>query len=140
MVTGLVKLYKYPILNRVAGFFVKCRGCEIPVAVRFGKNVYFPHDSVGTVIHPDTVIGNGVKIYQNVTVGRGDIWKESSEDFVGFEIKDGAILCAGAKILCSHGKRIIGENSIVAANAVVVEDVPANYIVGGVPAKILRHR
>lgn len=140
MVSNLTKIYNVPVLNRLAYYIVKCCGCEIPINVKIGKNVAFPHDSAGTVIHPDTVIGDGVKIYQNVTIGRGDIWKEASEDFMGFEIKNNAILCAGAKILSSHGKRVIGENSIVAANAVVIDDVPPNCIVGGVPAKILKYR
>lgn len=46
-------------------------------------------------------------------------------------------LCVGAKVI---GKVCIGDNVIVAPNAVVIHDVPSNSIVGGVPAKILKTR
>lgn len=52
-------------------------------------------------------------------------------------IKDNVSIGAGAKII---GKVIIGENSIVGANAVVVNDVPPGCVVGGVPAKIIKRR
>lgn len=50
-------------------------------------------------------------------------------------IGDNVTIYAGAKIL---GNVTVGDNSIIAANAVVVKDVPANVIVGGVPAKIIK--
>lgn len=139
-VTNLIKLYQYPFLQRIACILVKKKGCEIPVSVIIGNNVSFPHDSVGTVIHPNTIIGNNVKIYQNVTIGRGDIWEEPSKNFEGFKIENGAIICAGAKVLSSYGLLTIGSNSIIGANAVVTSSVPANVIVAGIPAKVIKSR
>ncbi len=115
-------------------------GCDIPPTVQIGKNLGLPHP-FAIVCHPQTVIGNNVRIYQGVTIGRGDIYKNNpDEDFKGFKISDGAIICAGAKIINSHGLLVIGENSIVGANAVVTSSVPANVVVGGMPAKIIRTR
>lgn len=62
MVTYLVKLYRIPVLRRIAWVFIKLLGVDIPVSVVLGNNVRFPHNSVGTVIHPDTIIGNNVRI------------------------------------------------------------------------------
>lgn len=42
--------------------------------------------------------------------------------------------------MCTHGKRIIGKNSIVGANAVVLDDVPDNCVVVGIPARIISDR
>ena len=50
-------------------------------------------------------------------------------------IERGAWLCAGATVL--HGVTV-GEDSVVAAGAVVTRDVPAGVVVGGVPARVLR--
>lgn len=45
----------------------------------------------------------------------------------------------GANVTCI-GSITIGDNAVIAAGAVVVKDVPANAIVGGNPAKILKYR
>ena len=50
-------------------------------------------------------------------------------------IKDGCWICSGA-IIC--GGVTIGENSVVAAGAVVTRDVPSNSLIAGVPAKVIR--
>ena len=81
-----------------------------------------------------------MKIYQNVTIGRKNIWEDSAEDFQGFLIDEGAILCAGSKILGSSGRLRIGKNAIVGANAVVTHSIPDDAIVAGVPARIIGYR
>lgn len=136
----LLALYRYPLLRRLAYFLIKRKGCEIPITVKLGNNISFPHGAVGTVIHPDTQIEDNVKIYQNVTIGRGNIWSEPSADFAGFQIEEGSIICAGAKIISSHGKLIIGSGTIVGANAVVTKSTPPQTIVGGIPAKVIKQR
>lgn len=138
-VNNILKYRKIPVINKIVTRIILLLGVDLPLNVKLGSNVSFPHNSIGTVIHNDTVIGNNVKIYQNVTIGRGNIWENPSSDFDGFLIEDNVILCSGAKVLCSHGKRIIGKNSVVAANAVVTSDVPPNCIVGGVPAKVIKY-
>lgn len=138
-IDSLLKYRNIPIINKFITRYILLLGVDLPLSVKLGSNVSFPHNSIGTVIHNDTIIGNNVKIYQNVTIGRGNIWESPSPDFDGFLIENNVILCSGSKILCTHGKRIIGENSIVAANAVVVSNVPPNCIVAGIPAKVIRH-
>ena len=48
----------------------------------FGKNVKFPHNAIGTVIPDKTIIEDNVKIYQNVTIGRADIFKNLKEKVI----------------------------------------------------------
>ena len=140
MIIFLLRFRKIPVLNRISYFLLRLLGLDIPNKVKLGKNIEFPHWSNGLVIHPNTTIGNNVKIYQGVTIGRGDVfqsYKESS--FKEIIIEDGVILGAGCKILNSKGTLTIGKNAIIGANAVVVNNIPANAIVAGVPAKIIKY-
>lgn len=74
---------------------------------------------MGVVIHPSTKIGRNVKIYQQVTIGRADIWNNKpAPDFKGVSIGDNVIICAGAKIITST-QITIGEGTIIGANAVL---------------------
>lgn len=107
---------------------------DIPVEVEIGTNVLFVHNAIGTVIHPYTKIGNNVKIYQGVTIGRGDIWEENSL-LEGFVIKDNVVLCAGSKIICSEGTLTIGEGTIIGANSVLTCSTGDYEIWAGIPAK-----
>lgn len=110
------------------------RMVDIPDSVKIGKNVVFVHNAIGAVIHPYTTIGDNVKIYQGVTIGRGNIWEENIE-LKGFEIHDKAVLCAGAKIICSKGVLIVGEGTIIAANAVLTCSTGDYEIWAGIPAR-----
>ena len=116
------------------------RGVDIPPTVKIGKNVRFPHNAIGTVIHENTVIEDDVKIYQGVTIGRSDIYKDPSADFEGFYVGRGAVLCSGAKILCKSGTLKIGENSVIGANAVLTKSTGKNEIWAGIPAKCVGYR
>lgn len=105
-----------------------------------GKNVKFPHNSIGTVIHDKTVLEDNVKIYQNVTLGRADVYKSSKDaniEFEGFHIKEGACICAGAKLICKKGTLVVGKNAVVGANAVLLNSIGDNEIWTGIPAKFV---
>jgi len=81
------------------------------------------------VIHPDVIIGPNCLIFQGVTLGTSG--PDSGLPVLGGHVDVGA----GAKVL---GDVTIGEHSMIAANAVVVEDVPAGTLVGGIPARVLK--
>lgn len=105
-------------------------GVDIPCTVKIGTNLCLPHFGLGVVIHPYAVIGNNVKIYQQVTIGaRGKNWYAV--------IEDGVLLGAGCKIL---GSIKIGKNSKIGANAVVLSDVPDEATAVGIPAKIINKK
>ncbi len=118
-------------------------GVDIPRCVVIGDNVSFPHNSFGTVIHDNTVIKDNVKIYQNVTLGRADVYKstkDSTLEFKEFLIKEGACICAGAKLICKKGTLVVGENAVVGANAVLLNSIGDNEIWCGVPATFIGMR
>lgn len=106
---------------------------------RIGKNVFVNHgcsflDLGGITIEDDVLIGPQVKLVtENHPV---DPANRKSLDLKSILVKKNAWIGAGAVILPGV---TIGENSIVAAGAVVTQDVPSNTIVGGVPAKHIKH-
>ena len=89
--------------------------------------------AIGTVLHNNTYIGDNVKIYQNVTFGRADIWKKADDSkFERFVVEEGAVICAGAKIIGKEGTLTIGRNSVIAANAILLNSTGENEVcVGG---------
>lgn len=95
-VTKICKLYPIPVIGGMAKRINIILGVDIPRTVKFGKNVVFPHNAIGTVIHDNTVIEDNVKIYQNVTLGRADVYKkESNHAFKGFYIKKEHVFVLG---------------------------------------------
>ena len=75
-------------------------------------------------------IGDNFWINQNATVGYTNATDCPT-------IGDNVRVTTGAVVI---GKINVGDNAIIGANAVVVKDVPANTVVGGVPAKIIKYR
>ena len=120
----LLRLRRFPVLSRVAYYCMKILGVELPLGVEIGRNFQLAHGGVGVVIHPNTRIGNDVKIYQGVTVGRLDIHRPCNPDF-RIVIHDGCILCAGAKVLVK-GLGELPQGTIVGANEVLKIKAPVS--------------
>lgn len=140
MFNTLIKLRRFPLIGKIAYRLLRYLGLDLPVEVKLGKNVKFPHNSIGTVIHPYTEIKNNVIIYQNVTLGRADIYNTyDKSNMKGIILEDGAIICAGAKVLCKDGVLVIGKNSIIGANCVITKSVEDNEIWAGNPAKFIKN-
>lgn len=103
-----------------------------------GKRVFINsgcrfQDQGGITIGDDVLIGHNAVL---ATINH-DISPEKRGDMHPAPIVIGDRVWLGANVTVLPGV-VIGENSIVAAGAVVAKDVPANTIVGGVPAKVLR--
>lgn len=121
--------------------YVKLSGSDIPSCCKIGKNVQFPHGIKGIIFSTNTIVEDNVTIYHQVTCGRGDIFpKSDSLPVKGIILKKGSILCAGAKIICNRGLLVVGENTVVGANAVLTCSTGDNEIWGGIPAKKLKDR
>lgn len=121
------------------GFFAKAVsllnfflfGIEIAVRCPIGKGLFLPHTQ-GTVIGAWS-IGENATIFQGVTLGAKELdfsYQESSRPTVG----DGVTIGSGAKVI---GGLVLGSDSRVGANAVVLNDVAPGSLVVGIPAKVV---
>jgi len=94
-------------------------------------------------IGPDCEIGNNVLINNSVSLSHSNVIEDhvnispGSHIGGGTRIKTGAFIGLGARVVNAI---TIGERAIVGAGAVVLEDVPDNAIVVGVPAKVIKYR
>ncbi len=102
-------------------------GIELPCETTVGRRVVIEHFG-GIIISGDAVIGDDVVIRNGVTIGLRRTG-EKGAPVIGNRVDIGT----GAKIL---GAIKIGDDVVIGANAVVLQDIPANSLAVGVPAKI----
>jgi serine O-acetyltransferase len=139
--TRLVYARQNPVFGKMAYYLLKLLGVEIPRSVKIGRNLTIEHGGYGVVIHSKSVIGNNVRIYPGVTLGRADIHKPADQSsFKGIQIEDDVILASGAKILCKQGTLIVARGSMVGANAVLLGSTAENEIWAGMPARCIGKR
>lgn len=105
-------------------------GIEIHPGATIGKGFFIDHGS-GVIIGETTIIGDNVTLYQGVTLG--GTGKETGKRHP--TLCDNVMVSAGAKII---GSFTIGENSKIGAGSVVLEEVPPNCTVVGVPGRIVK--
>lgn len=108
----------------------KRTGIEIHPGATIGKRLVIDH-GMGIVIGETTIIGDDCLLYQGVTLGGSGKEKGKRHPTLGNNVLVGA----GAKVL---GSFTIGDNARIAANAVVLNEIPANATAVGVPAKVVR--
>lgn len=105
-------------------------GIEIHPGAVIGKGFFIDHGS-GVIIGETAVVGDNVTLYQGVTLG--GTGKETGKRHP--TIGDNVMISAGAKII---GSFTVGENSKIGAGSVVIEEVPPNCTVVGVPGRIVK--
>jgi serine O-acetyltransferase len=104
-------------------------GIEIHPGATIGEGLFIDH-GMGVVIGETSVIGDRVTIYQGVTLG--GTGKERGKRHP--TVEDNVVVGVGATVL---GNITVGRGSRVGAGAVVVNDVPANCTVVGVPGRVV---
>lgn len=109
---------------------VRKTGIEIHPGAEIGEGFFIDHGH-GVIIGETTIIGKNVTLYQGVTLGGTGKEHGKRHPTVG----DNVMISAGAKIL---GSFTIGENSKIGAGSVVLEEVPPNSTVVGVPGRVVR--
>lgn len=128
------RLYKWhiPLLPRIVSYITRIiTGIEIHPGARIGRRFFIDHGE-GVVIGETTIVGDDVLIYQQVTLG--GTGKESGKRHP--TLGNNVIVGAGAKVL---GNITIGDCVRIGAGSVVIEDVPENSTVVGIPGRIV-HR
>jgi len=135
--------------------FINLYGCEVGDDTKIGafvevqKNAKIgrrckisSHSFIceGVTVEDNVFIGHGVTFindsYPRATAANGCLQTEADWKIEPTFVKKGASIGSGSTIL---SRLTIGENAIVGAGSVVVKDVPANAIVAGNPAKVLRY-
>ena len=101
----------------------------IPASCEIGEGTSFGYKGIGVVVHSRARIGKNCLIAQNVTIGG-----RSGHEEVPI-IGDNCYIGAGAKVL---GPFKVGDNSRIAANAVVLSEIPPEATAVGVPARVVR--
>ena len=122
------------IISQTIRFFT---GIEIHPGAKIGKNLFIDH-GMGVVIGETSEIGDNVTIYHNVTLGGSSPSIDSERQrhekrhpTIGNDV----VIGSGAQII---GPIKVGNNSRIAANAVVVKDVPENATMVGIPARAVK--
>ena len=135
--------------------FINLYGCEIGDETKIGAFVEIQKNATvgkrckisshtfvceGVEIQDNVFIGHGVTFindsYPRATTDAGELQTEADWKVEKTVVSKGASIGSGSTILSSVE---IGENAIVGAGSVVTKDVPANAIVAGNPARILRY-
>jgi acetyltransferase-like isoleucine patch superfamily enzyme len=135
--------------------FINLYGCEIGDNTKIGAFVEIQKNAAvgknckvsshsficeGVIIEDNVFIGHGVTFindsYPRATTPDGQLQSEKDWKVEQTLVRKGASIGSGTTVL---SKVVIGENAIVGAGSVVTKDVPANAIVVGNPAKVLRY-
>lgn len=125
-----LKYWKIPVIPRMISYISRIfTGIEIHPAATIGRRFFIDH-GMGVVIGATTIVGDDVLIYQGVTLG--GTGKEHGKRHP--TIENNVIVGAGAKVL---GNLIIGKNARIGAGSVVVDNVPENATVVGVPGRVV---
>ena len=135
--------------------FINLYGCDIGDETKIGAFVEIQKNASvgkrckisshtficeGVEIRDNVFIGHGVTfvndLYPRATTASGELQTEADWKVEKTVISNGASIGSGSTILSNL---TVGENAIVGAGSVVTKDVPANAIVAGNPAKVLRY-
>lgn len=124
-------LHGMKFLGRWVSQFAKRRtGVEIHPAAKIGRRLVIDHGT-GIVIGATAEVGDDCLLYQGVTLGGTGAQREKRHPTLGNNVMVGC----GAKVL---GPFKVGDNSRIAANSVVLKEVPPNSTVVGVPGRVVR--
>ncbi|WP_283674327.1 serine O-acetyltransferase EpsC [Butyricicoccus sp. Marseille-Q5471] len=105
-------------------------GIEIHPGAKIGRGLFIDH-GMGIVIGETAEIGDNCTIYHGVTLGGTGHDTGKRHPTIG----DNVLISTGAKVL---GPFKVGDNSRIGANAVVLQEVPANSTVVGVKARVVK--
>jgi serine O-acetyltransferase len=129
-ITHWLWVRKFRLLARFLSQFIRLfTGVEIHPGAVLGHRVFMDH-GMGIVIGETAIVGNDVTLYQGVTLG--GTGKQTGKRHP--TLRNGVVVGNNANIL---GNIVVGENSRVGAGSVVLQDVPPDSTVVGVPGHIV---
>lgn len=113
------------LISQIGRFFT---GIEIHPGAKIGSGFFVDH-GMGVVIGETAEIGDNVTLYHGVTLG-GTSWKKEKRHPT---IGNNVVIGTGAKVL---GPFKVGDNSRIGAGSVVVNEVPPDSVVVGIPGRV----
>ena len=118
------------LIPRLINYFTRfLTGVDIHPGATIGRGLFIDH-ATGVVVGETCVIGDNVTLYQGVTLGGTGKEKGKRHPTIGNNV----VVATGAKVL---GSFTVGNNSKIGAGSVVLEEVPPNSTVVGIPGKIV---
>jgi serine O-acetyltransferase len=127
----LCSLRRVPLLPQLCDYWIRWWfSCWLPHTADIGRGCKLGYGGLGCVVHASAVIGERVRIGSNCVVGGNGITNGVPV------IEDDVYIGFGAAVL---GPVRIGKGSVIGANAVVVNNVPAYSVVVGVPGRVVKH-
>ena len=137
-IANFFSVAKFDLLARMISQFSRfLTGIEIHPKAKIGDNLFIDH-GMGVVIGETSEIGDNVTIYHAVTLGGSSPSIDSERQrhekrhpTIGNDV----VIGSGAQVI---GPINVGNGSRIAANAVVVKDVPDNATMVGIPAKAVK--
>jgi serine O-acetyltransferase len=127
----LYKRKRFLIARLISEKAKRKTGIEIHPGATIGKNLFIDH-GMGVVIGETCIIGDNVTLFHGVTLGGTGKEKGKRHPTIGNNVFIGS----GAKIL---GNITIGNSVKIGANSVILESIPDNVTVVGIPGKIIKH-
>jgi serine O-acetyltransferase len=122
--------WRIPVIPRLLSHINRfVTGIEIHPGAEIQGGLFIDH-GMGVVIGETTEVGRNCTLYQGVTLGGTSLQHGKRHP----TLEDNVVVGAGAGII---GAVVVGENSKIAAGAVVVKDVPPNSTVVGVPGRVV---
>jgi serine O-acetyltransferase len=132
-------LHRIPVLPRlIQGVMFVCCNCILPPECSVAKGTSFHHHGASVIVHPSVDIGENCNIYNQVVIGGGHDGPDGPP--IRIIIGNRVNICAGAKILCKSGTLTIGDRSTIAANAVVLSNIPSDTLAVGIPARCIEKK
>ncbi len=122
-----------PVIPRLISQFARfVTGIEIHPGAQIGSGFFIDH-GMGVVIGETAIVGNGVTLYQGVTLGGTGKQTGKRHPTIGNNV----VVGAGAKVL---GNITVGDDAMIGAGSVVIHDVPPGSTVVGVPGQVVRRK
>lgn len=115
------------LLSQISRIFT---GIEIHPGAVIGKGLFIDH-GMGVVIGETCIIGDNVTVYQGVTLGGTGKEKGKRHPTIGNNV----LIGSGAKVL---GPFTVGDNARIGAGSVVLQEVPSDCTVVGIPGRIIK--
>ncbi|TDF91491.1 serine O-acetyltransferase [Paenibacillus piri] len=115
------------VISQISRFMT---GIEIHPGAVIGRRFFIDH-GMGVIIGETCEIGDDVVLYQGVTLGGTGKEKGKRHPTIGNNV----VISSGAKVL---GSFVVGDNSRIGSNAVVLSEVPPNSTVVGIPGRVVK--